>query len=240
MDDEEFGQHFEAIRPRLFKRALKRGLTHAEAEDVVQDAAEDLLPKCSRFPNVRALSAAFDTAIDFGLRRARRSWRRRRKLQIEVRAQQGLTGAQTRAAAPDACDWSNEPEHVSNHGGSNLLDRLPGEEKSRAFQVEEQPSEPESDVSDRDRIAYGYDQLSADELGVEDSRIDALARKEIIGRAPAAVRPILERLAEGASYRDVAKEMAINGAALRQRLSRYRRKHSSEWLSQMSGPKRSI
>src|SRR2546428_1577144 len=188
MNIEEFGQHYEELRPRLVNRARRRGLTLDEAEDVVQDATEALLPKCSQYPNGPTLSAAFKKAINFGVKRARRRWHRRRTFQIESRAQQGLTGSQTRAAATDS-HWNDEPA-----------------------------------VPDLDPITYGYGQLSADECGAREAPINTLARQENIDRAPTNVRPILRRLVEGASFRDVAKEFGISRAALRQRLSRYRRK----------------
>jgi len=188
MTTQEYGQHYETLRPSLVKRARRKGLKLDEAEDVVQDATEDLLPKCFQYPDEPALSAAFNAAIEFGARRARRRWHQRATGQIEVRAQQGLTGSQTGAGATDS-------------------DRNNGQA-----------------VPDDDRVAYGYGQLSADERGAREAPIKARARQQIIDRAPTNVRPILERLTEGASFRDVAKELGISGAALRQRLSRYRRR----------------
>src|SRR5262245_51011317 len=186
MTAKEYGQHYEALRPSLVKRARRKGLKLDEAEDVVQDATEDLLPKCFQYPDEPALSAAFNAAIEFGARRARRRWHQRATAQIEARAQQGLTGFQTGVGAADS-DWNNKP------------------------------------APDSDRIPYGYGQLSADERGAREAPIKARARQKIIDRAPTNVRPILERLTEGASFGDVAKELGISRAALRQRLSRYRR-----------------
>jgi DNA-directed RNA polymerase specialized sigma24 family protein len=183
MTIEEFGEHFAARRPYFIKWGCKRGLTPHEAEDVVQNAAKDLLLKCSRYPNVKALSAAFAKAIDFGVKRAGRSWSQRRKLHTELRARQGLTGTQTPVA------------------------------------------EAEPNSSDRDRVVYGYGygQLTADQRGAEDAQINALEHDQMINRAPASMRPILQRSTEGASFTDVAKELGISKEALRQRLSRYRR-----------------
>src|SRR5438132_9463096 len=102
MTAEEFGQHYEALRPHLVNRARRRGLRLDEAEDVVQDATAELLPKCSEYPNRPTLSAALDTAIKYGIKRARRRWYQRATLQIEVRARQGLTGSQTHSAGIDS------------------------------------------------------------------------------------------------------------------------------------------